>query len=200
MDFSKFVDFLQTYPIWFRFAVASWVFLTAIVVSGFLLVSRIAEPMKPQAQPAITTKQEPLAPQKTVMPASQPSLITAPIELQATNQDFLATLESYVSKRELLEGRFVQLEQFDKSVLGKEVAWKGVVYSVSGLTDESANPSVTVDSIDDERIFFMASASSQQRLFLSSLRKGDKIIVTGKIETAGDRPNLAAESIELIKE
>ena len=192
MDSLKVVDFLHTYPVWFRSAIVAWVFLTALVVSGLLLVER-AKPSVP------ATENEPQAP--SVTPQPEKALTQRSETVNATTppkrSTVFSTLEEYLAKRATLEGRFVQLEQFDKSTIGVSVTWTGSVFNASGLSDKDPI-SLTVDSLEDSSKYFFVSAPDELRTFASSLRKEDKIVVHGKIVSSERRPRIAATSIELM--
>jgi hypothetical protein len=192
MEPSKFIDFLHTYPIWFRLAVVFWVFLTAVVISGLLVVTRVS-------QAALSSENATLldsapAVQQSVQPASTHA---SPSRASDSFPSF-ESLDDYISKRAKLDGRFVQLEQFDKSALGTKVKWRGSVYSASGLSDDSSGLSLTVDALGESRDYFFVSAPRELRTFVSSLRKEDKVIVQGTITSSEKHPRVAATSIELM--
>ncbi|MCD9004765.1 hypothetical protein LDO31_00675 [Luteimonas sp. XNQY3] len=195
MDYSKLIDFLHTYPAWFRTAIVAWVILSAVVASCFLLVSREAAPAidSSYSQPAVEEKSRvdvaqdaaPKAAEHQVAPASD------------IGDDFFKSHSLYASRRDSLDGRFVQMEQFDRAAIGRTVSWEGILHSMEGLTNETTPADIIVYADGDDRTFFGASIPLEEKLFLSSLRRGDKVAVSGSIRFAGRSPYLTAEKIEL---
>lgn len=192
MEYSKVIDFLHTYPSWFRVAIVGWILLTALVASGFLLVKR--ESAAPEGRPSVVSKKELDPP--LMLPDPKPELSASQAGSSVPSGTFI-TFDSYVEERKALDGRFVQVEQFDRSSVGKTVSWEGSLYSVNGLTDEASPALITVYSYDNDRDFFGAFVGTSDKLFLSSLRRGDRVRVTGTITHPGRSPNLNADKVEL---
>jgi hypothetical protein len=172
MEPQKIVEFLDQYPVWFKLA---FVIFFALFVLGFLTLR--------QPRPAVTS-----APAGSSAAAEGPS--AAPDELT-----------EYFKTRRSLEGRFLELEEFDKALEDKPVSWLGYVSSVSslGLSREHSIQIIISTRPDYRGDLASVRVSEDKKARAYSLRKGDLVKFSGVANFGGCTPSMSATKIELHK-
>jgi len=188
MEPSKVIDFLHSYPSWFRVTIVLWVFATAVVISGLLLVQRGSR--------GVPNENVPPAPSAQAL-SSQLKTVQAPAIIQTSAASPFESFDAYMAHWKATEDRFAQREAFEDESKGVTVDWAGAVYSASGFADSASSVSITVDSLADSNRYFYVVAPRSYRALAAGLRRGDRISVSGELEAGGLHPRVAATKIEV---
>jgi hypothetical protein len=179
MDLGKFVELLASTPGWFKLAVGAW------IISGALLFVRFLT-FPPQTKPS--SVDIPGA------PTAQTSL-SSPIHELPANVDL--SPESYFTKLEQLKGRFLERDEYLKSLNGKSVKWKGIVHNVR---ERSSYISIVLDCEHDgnKGLYISVPLSLKTKAF--SLHAGDLVEIPGTLDVSSPTaPSIDGQEIILIK-
>lgn len=108
------------------------------------------------------------------------------------------SMERYFATRDAMSGRFAELEEFDKRLIGQQVRWEGIVRFVSSYND--ATVSLIIYRSDREKVdtaYVRFPQTFSKRLF--ALTHGDRVCITGKVSAAGGSGvSVEGESFEVL--
>lgn len=141
-------------------------------------------------------------------PVSSKSEVSSKLEKQYP-ESIPLSFSQYLDRDYSLRDRFLEQEEFAKSLVGKEVIWEGFVdrvftYHLLGSAgmeqEETIGLALKADKSEKnvQRAFISYDASWKTKLF--SLRKNDRIRIQGIIEGGKYPPGLKGISLELIVE
>lgn len=195
------VPFLQSYPLWVKSVVVAWIFLTAVMVVGFLFF-RNPLPQPPKvlatAKPlqAITSTSDTASSNRATPSYSdhQAKAIIDPKNVES--MEVVLTIQDYFSSLEKLRDRFLEKDEFIHGLQGKRVTWIGYVDSVAGAERTTITLVIVESKNSLKRAFVHFPQKFKAKLF--SLRKGDKVIISGVYRTGTPNiPDIEADSIRV---
>jgi hypothetical protein len=114
------------------------------------------------------------------------------------------TFEQYIEKLQSLEDRFLEKEEFGKSLENKEVNWAGYVEQVFSypkiFQDDDTSLGLVMKDENIEKDFGYAIIQFDEgfKTKLFSLRKNDKIKIQGVVKKGVYPPTIKGISFELI--
>jgi len=183
--FESLIPFLHPYPSWVKIFVAIWIIASAILIIALLFVPRSQRGVSKDA----VLKSPPLQPieQKNITETDQRPL----------KEKSLSFLQ-YYSMLDSFKDRFLEESEFLAKLKGKELVWKGYVYSV---TMSENRLFLTVDATTNEhemrKALVIFKSDMETKLF--SLRKGDYVSFRGVYKGATTYwPDLEGLSLELV--
>jgi len=123
VDLNKILELLQHYPAWFKWGIAAWVILTALILVGLLILRDAA-----QNKPVIIDSPPIQAPQPS-------SVVSKTVEIRVVSPAVPRThpikFKEYALRMKALEGRFLERQEFIDSLSNVIVEWEGIVDRVA---------------------------------------------------------------------
>ncbi|HKZ03502.1 MAG TPA: hypothetical protein VJ180_14770 [Pyrinomonadaceae bacterium] len=175
MDLNKILELLQHYPAWFKWGIAAWVILTALILVGLLILRDAA-----QNKPVIVDSPPIQAPQPS-------SVVSKTVEIRVVSPAVPRThpikFKEYALRMKALEGRFLERQEFIDSLSNVIVEWEGIVDRVAERRQgEFSYLSMFIESGSRPEMSALVALPNAMRTKAFSLRKGDTVRVVGKLE------------------
>ncbi|WP_372524014.1 hypothetical protein [Sulfuricaulis sp.] len=177
------VPFLQPYPLWVKMVLSIWFLVTAVMAVGLLFFREPA-----QSDVAVVSNVA-LRPES---PISKNEAESLPNQVNHSG----LSLEEYFSTLDRLKERFLEKEEFVQQLQRTRVTWIGYVDSVKGAPGKQLSINLAVKPDSPRTCFVWFAEEFRTKLF--SLRKGDKVIISGIYDTGTPSiPDIQADSIRL---
>jgi hypothetical protein len=193
VDLNKIVELLEHYPPWFRWSIATWVLLGALILVGFLTLRQLK-----QGTPSVPDL-PPRDPPQSTTTTSKPSIAQASTPLPPQSQT--PTFEEYIGRLQSLADRFLERQEFINSVSGMTVAWEGIVGQVTENPGDAPRLSMIIESSSRKgakSAFVTLPNALRTKAF--SLRKGDTVLVVGKLTLSTPNfPEIEATDLTLVR-
>lgn len=173
MDPMKLPEFIEQYPAFFRTALVAWLVLSALLLGGFLTLRQASG-------------------SKRITPVDPKPVVPLVVDAEPG-----PTIEQYITRLEMLRGRFIELDTYKKSLTGQQVEWPGEVRAISISEDrKQVNVLIAYSAGRSRLLDYWARVTGDDINRALALRENDHLQVSGRLSwQLGQQPAIDVEKL-----